>query len=112
MGQFNMGGFADNRKNKKGESSSEESSEEFSFGSFSFFGFDGDTSSFDFKDMPKGANLKSGGGGERPDMSSFNSSSMPVSQFSNSKITTFISYFFYLLLMLALLFGLKFIKRR
>lgn len=111
MGQFNMGGFADNRKNKKGESSSEESSEEFSFGSFSFFGFGGDTSSFDFKDMPKGANPKSGGG-ERPDMSSFNLSSMPVSQFSNSKITTFISYFFYLLLMLALLFGLKFIKWR
>ncbi len=112
MGQFNMGGFSDNRKGRRGESDSEEDSS-FSFGGFSFFNFGdfsgGEMPDFDPENMPEGG--FSFGGGNMPDMSGFGSGSMG-NTYGSSKLTTLIVYGACLAFMLILLMATKPIRRR
>ena len=108
MGQFNMGGFSDNRKGRRGESDSDDSSS--SFGGFSFFGFGGfsggEMPDFDPENMPEGGGFDFGG--NMPDMSGFGSGTVSGS----SKLATLSVYGLCLLLMLVLLAGTCLIRRR
>ena len=104
MGQFNMGGFSDNRKDRReGEGSEDDAS---SFEGFSF----GDMFDFDPENMPEGG--FSFGGGGMPDMSGFNPGSMSGSSYSTSKLGTLLTYGLCLLFMLGLLIVMSFIRRR
>ena len=100
MGQFNMGGFSDNRKGRRGESDSEEDSS-FSFGGFSFFNF-GDFSGGEMPDFDP-ENM--------PDMSGFGSGGMG-NTYGSSKLTTLIVYGACRVFMLILLMATKLIRRR
>ncbi len=110
MGQFNMGGFADNRKGKREESDDSSSSSE----GFSFFGFGGfsggDMPDFDPDSMPEGG--FDFGGGNMPDMSGFGQGMMPGNSYGTSKQTILAVYGLCLIFMLALTIGMSFIKRR
>lgn len=105
MGQFNMGGFADNRKGKRDEAD-DSSSEGFSFPGFGGF-FSGDMSGFDPENMPEGSGFPFGGG-NMPDMGGFGSATLS----GTSKLMTLIVYGLCLLFMLALLIGVSLIRRR
>ena len=110
MGQFNMGGFADNRKDKKDESDDLSSPfEGFSFSDFGNF-FGGEMPDFDPNNMPEGG--FSFGGGNMPDMSGFGSGTMQGNTYGNSKMMTLMLYGLCLIFIVALLIGMSFIKRR
>ena len=110
MGQFNMGGFSDNRKGKRDES--DDSSSPFEGFSFSGFGgfFSGDMPDFDPDKMPEGG--FSFGGGNFPDMSGFGSGTMSGNSYRSSGLMTLALYGLCLIFMLALLAGMHFIKLR
>ena len=108
MGQFNMGGFADNRKGKRNGLDDPFSSSE----GFDFFGFGGFSGGPDFgpDNMPEGGS--DFGGGNMPDMNGFGRGAESGSSFGTSKLMTLMIYGLCLIFMLVLMIGIHSIKRR
>lgn len=110
MGQFNMGGFADNRKDKKkSESDDSSDSDDFSFFDFGNF-FGGEMPDFDPNNMPEGG--FDFGGGNMPDMGGFNPGNVSGATYGSSKLMTLMVYGGYLSLMVLLLFVMKYLVHR
>ncbi len=110
MGQFNMGGFADNRKDKKkGESDDSSDSDDFSFFDFGNF-FGGEMPDFDPNNMPEGG--FDFGGGNMPDMGGFNPGNVSGVTYGSSKLMTLMVYGGCLALMVILLFVMKYLVHR
>ena len=99
MGQFNMGGFSDNRKSRKVESDKTSSSSDSSFPSSGFSGFSGNSipgsEGFSFDDS-SGFNMEN-----------FTPGTVPNSTFGNTKLTNLAVYGLYMTGMLVLLLAVS-----